>query len=257
MARGGRSSRRGRRGGGVLGGIVSVLAVALVAVLVVAWVKASHITSVSDIYRQARTAGSQVSSGVNSHIPGQGASATSTSDGVLAQKAGALPVGADVSPAGTIGWDRWPHWLGSPCDTRSNILKDRGSGVSTSSGTCAVTGGQWQDGYSGSTLNDPHQVNLDFVVPPSYAVEHGGGQWSDETRAGFVNDEGNVSVVSAASVQSRAGRSPASWLPSGHTQRCTYVAAWVDVVSRYGLNVSAADRSALVSGAASCPGKVG
>src|SRR5688572_28641364 len=66
--------------------------------------------------------------------------------------------------------DLFPHWItitGS-CNTREQVLKRDGTGVSVDS-SCYPTSGSWRSPFDGATWTNPADVDIDHMVPLSEA----------------------------------------------------------------------------------------
>ncbi len=122
-------------------------------------------------------------------------------------------------------------------------------------GGCAhdVLAGRWRDPYSGALLQltdardlaQAEEVQVDHVVPLAEAYRSGAATWTARRRLLFANDEANLVAVSAPSNETKGDQDPARWLPH-RPARCAYARVWVDVKTRWGLSIDAAERSALV-----------
>lgn len=166
-----------------------------------------------------------------------------------------LPVSTEVS----AGYDRglFKHWIrqSNGCNTRADVLIDerkRGTVVG-----CNVVNGAWTSFYDGLAVVNPRSLDIDHMVPLKEAWDSGAWRWDSATRTSFANDLGypwSLIAVSASSNRSKGDRDPAQWLPSRN--RCAYVKAWVGVKYRWRLSVDSAEKRALTSQLARCPGSM-
>jgi hypothetical protein len=140
------------------------------------------------------------------------------------------------------------HWSdqGAHCSTREVVLERDGRGVQRD-WQCRAIAGTWHSEYDGKTLTAAGQVSLDHVVPLANAWRSGADAWSTAKRRDFANDLTNPQLitVSATSNRAKGDQNPAQWKPVLRRFWCTYSRAWVDVKSRYGLAVTAAEKTAL------------
>jgi hypothetical protein len=144
--------------------------------------------------------------------------------------------------------DLFPHWItitGS-CNTREQVLKRDGTGVSVDSG-CYPTSGSWRSPYDGATWTNPADVDIDHMVPLAEAWASGAWAWTTSRRQTYANDLGGPELwaVTDNVNQSKGDQDPATWQPSVASFRCTYARAWIQVKYYYGLSVDSAEKSAL------------
>jgi hypothetical protein len=151
--------------------------------------------------------------------------------------------------------DLFPHWItitGS-CNTREQVLKRDGSGVTVNS-SCAPVSGSWYSPYDGATWTNPSDVDIDHMVPLAEAWTSGAWAWTTARRQTYANDLGGPELwaVTDNVNQAKGDRDPAQWQPPRAAFRCTYARAWVQVKWYYGLSVDSAEKSALTSMLNSC-----
>ncbi|MGA4960301.1 hypothetical protein [Streptomyces lavendulocolor] len=61
-------------------------------------------------------------------------------------------------------------------------------------------------------------------------------------------------AVTARTNRSKADQDPAQWMPPAAAQHCAYLADWTATKLRWQLTVDDAERQALATAAAQCPG---
>lgn len=141
------------------------------------------------------------------------------------------------------------------CSTREDImardLVDR-----TVEGACNVVRGVLHDPYTGRdvTYNEAvysGSVQVDHVVPLSYAWRAGAESWDRAKRVQFANDQRlNLLAVegraNAGKGDSGPGMGPGQWLPLNQEFRCTYARRWAQVLYAYRLRVDPDDFDSLV-----------
>ncbi|MFD0547843.1 hypothetical protein ACFQ0X_00775 [Streptomyces rectiviolaceus] len=59
-------------------------------------------------------------------------------------------------------------------------------------------------------------------------------------------------AVSAKSNRSKSDQDPSKWMPPAEGDRCTYIAQWVAVKTRWGLSVDPSEEDALAENATRC-----
>jgi hypothetical protein len=141
-------------------------------------------------------------------------------------------------------WDT----ISGTCNTREWILKRDGTSVVTDS-ACAATSGTWYSPYDGATWHAASDVDIDHLVPLAEAWDSGASAWSSAKREQLANDVTRPQLLAVTDNinESKGDQDPASWLPSVTSYRCTYVRAWIQVKSYYGLSVDTAEKNALTS----------
>ena len=136
------------------------------------------------------------------------------------------------------------------CDTRNDILKRDLTNIRYRSvGSCAVVYGTTVDPYTGKPLTHTghSEVGIDHMIPLSYAWQMGASGWPAAKRVEFANDSLNLIAVASAVNSSKSDSGPASWLPSSKNVRCDYVTRFAAVADKYGLAVTASDKSAMAA----------
>ena len=155
--------------------------------------------------------------------------------------------------------DGWGN-IGS-CDTRNYILgRDLTNIIWRSGETCMVATGVLHDPYTGSTIHFVRgvgtslAVQIDHVVPVSDAWQKGAQQWSSSKRYNFYNDPLNLLAVDGPTNGAKSDSDAASWLPPNKAYRCAYVARQIAVKYKYAVWVTSAEKSAMATVLARCPG---
>jgi hypothetical protein len=124
---------------------------------------------------------------------------------------------------------------------------------------CIVLRGVLLDPYTGTTIafvrgvGTSGRVQIDHVVALADAWQKGAQRWTADRRLAFANDPLNLLAVSGKANQQKGAGDSATWLPPRRSYRCAYVARQVAVKTRYGVWVTAAERSAMLRVLASCP----
>ncbi|MEO6956316.1 MAG: HNH endonuclease family protein [Antricoccus sp.] len=86
------------------------------------------------------------------------------------------------------------------CDTRNDILRRDGTDIATRPGsTCLVISALIADPYTGTTLmftkSAASRVQINHVIPLSYAYQLGAAFWTAQQRVMFANDPLNLLAV--------------------------------------------------------------
>jgi hypothetical protein len=156
---------------------------------------------------------------------------------------------------------RWADINRNGCDTRNDILLRDLKNVIFKSGTrdCVVLSGDLLDPYSGKTINfvrgnvSSMEVQIDHVVALSNAWQTGAFKLNMATRTQFANDPLNLLAVQGRLNSQKGDGDAATWLPPLKSYRCKYVARQIAVKSKYGLWVTAPEKSAIANILAKCP----
>jgi hypothetical protein len=151
--------------------------------------------------------------------------------------------------------DKFPHWhtVSGTCDTRDEVLKRDGTGVTVDS-NCEPTAGKWYSVYDAVYITDDSKVDIDHIVPLAEAWKSGASTWTTARREEFAN---NLSIaqliaVSASSNRSKGDRDPASWKPTNTSVHCIYAREWIWVKYTYGLSLQSTEKTALQQMLAAC-----
>ena len=149
----------------------------------------------------------------------------------------ALPMleGLTVAPSGSMaGYSReaFPHWsseaasYGWPepdgsCDVRDAALIRDGEGVEIDDG-CSIIAGMWLDPYTGQTLTDSSEVDIDHVVPLANAWRSGASSagWSTADREAYANDPKVLLSADDAANQTKGDKGPEAWKPPNRDYWC-------------------------------------
>ncbi|MGW2722746.1 HNH endonuclease family protein [Streptomyces sp. NPDC001492] len=153
----------------------------------------------------------------------------------------------------------WADTDSNSCDTRDDILKRDLDDVKFTGGTCKVSYGVLEsDPYSGQKVTyrrGRSLVDIDHLVALSDAWQKGAKYWNASKRIALANDPLNLLAVDASANRSKGDGDTATWVPPNKAYRCTYVAAQVAVKKKYGLWVTAAEKSAMEKVLRTCPGQ--
>jgi hypothetical protein len=138
------------------------------------------------------------------------------------------------------------------CDSRVDVLKDQGSGV-TAHG-CTITGGHWLSLYDGVTVANEHDLDVDHLVPLAEAWRTGAAAWPKAQREAFANDVGSELIaVTAHANRSKGDDPPPGYEPPNKAEDCSYAARWIVVKVKYHLTVTQGEHNALADMLTTCP----
>jgi hypothetical protein len=148
------------------------------------------------------------------------------------------------------------------CDTRDDILnRDLVDKTYVSIKRCpdAVATGVLHDPYTNATIgfqrgaNVGASVQIDHIVPLSYAWDEGAWGWTQATRVRFANDPANLLAVGGQANEDKSDQSPASWMPPNAAFHCQYAMQFIALLRGYGLPVDAPSVGVLNAAAKTCP----
>ena len=150
------------------------------------------------------------------------------------------------------------------CDTRNDILNRDLSSIiyKVSSHDCVVLSGVLVDPYSGESINflrgvsTSSEVQIDHVVALLNAWQSGAFKLTLEKRTAFANDPLNLLAVKGRLNSQKGAGDAATWLPPKKSYRCAYVARQVAVKYKYGIWLTAPEKTAILKLLQPCPGQL-
>ena len=154
----------------------------------------------------------------------------------------------------------WADVNRNGCDTRNDILQRDLTDVVFRIGTknCVVESGTLIDPYSGTTIyfvkgeKSSMEVQIDHVVALSNAWQTGAFKLTLTKRTEFANDPENLMAVQGRLNSQKGDGDAATWLPPLKSYRCTYVSKQIAIKAKYGLWVTAPEKSAMKNILARC-----
>ena len=168
--------------------------------------------------------------------------------------------GLTVAPPGSMtGYsrDKFPHWASeaetygwkepdSSCDVRDAALIRDGKGVEINA-ECSITSGTWIDPYTGKSLTNSSEVDIDHVVPLANAWRSGASSaaWSTADREAYANDPEVLLSADAGANRTKGDKGPEAWKPPNHDYWCEYARRWIWIKSGWHLTVNPAETMSL------------
>ncbi|WP_020105562.1 HNH endonuclease family protein [Nocardia sp. 348MFTsu5.1] len=137
---------------------------------------------------------------------------------------------------------------GNGCDTRNDILdRDLRDKTFAAVDSCAraVATGEFRSPYSGAWITFRRgqgtgaKVQIDHIVPLSFAWDMGARLWNPAVRQRFANDPANLVAVDGDANQDKSDKQPSQWMPANKGFHCQYAAQFVVVMRTYGLYLDA------------------
>lgn len=137
------------------------------------------------------------------------------------------------------------------CDTRNDLMARDGQDLRYRAGSdCVVVAMTLLDPYTGKDIvwrkTDASAVQIDHVVPLSYAWQMGASRWAESKREQLANDVLNLVPVSGPANSAKRDSGPASWLPPDRQVRCSYAVRFSQVALKYELPVTAPDKKMML-----------
>jgi hypothetical protein len=172
---------------------------------------------------------------------------TPPSASTAATQLAGLTVKAEGSTSG-YSRDLFPHWItqSGTCDTRDEVLKRDGTGVTVDS-QCEPTAGRWYSVYDSTWVEDDSSIDIDHIIPLAEAWKSGANTWSTSRRQQFANDLSisQLIAVTASSNRSKSDKDPSAWKPPNTSVHCIYAREWIWVKHTYGMSLQSAEKTAL------------
>lgn len=136
----------------------------------------------------------------------------------------------------------WQDFDGDCQNTRHELLQKLSTSTYTlTENTCRVLSGRWLDPYTNKIFMKSQDVDIDHLVPLSYAWKHGAFNWSKSKRVKFANDERNLFAVQSSVNREKSDSGPLKWLPPNVNFRCEYILRFKRILKIYELELSAAE----------------
>jgi hypothetical protein len=166
------------------------------------------------------------------------------------------------------GYDRssfggWADLDNDSCHTRDEILmRDLSAVTFDPEEKRQVQTGTFVDPYSGTRIDflqgrgTSNLVQIDHVVAVSDAWQKGAFKWGSATKVAFYNDPLNLLAVQGRLNSQKGDGDAATWLPPLKSYRCAYVARQIAVKAKYSIWVTTAEKAAMKSILAKCPGQL-
>ena len=127
---------------------------------------------------------------------------------------------------------------------RHDVLADTSTGNTLfSPDGCQVRHGRWYDPYTDKTFSNPRDLDIDHIVPLSYAWHHGADTWPQQKRESFANDPANLIAVQAGANRQKSDSGPLKWLPDNVAHRCAYLLRFERIARAYGLRFAPAEQT--------------
>lgn len=104
---------------------------------------------------------------------------------------------------------------------------------------CKVKLGKWISTFTGNTIYKASEIDIDHVVPLSWAWKHGANSWSKNMRVKFANDPANLLSVEASLNRQKGDKGLINWLPPKN--KCQYISRFIRVYKTYKLSLTSSE----------------
>lgn len=162
----------------------------------------------------------------------------------------------------------WKHWSmveGSNCwsireealyqqaEPKSVVLLDKNhKETKNKAKACSIKSGVWKDPYTNQVIKDPTKTDLDHTSPLAATARAGGQDWSKEQKERFANDLDHLVVTSPRANRQKGDKTPSEWLPEKKSSWCNYSKIYINILSKYNLNITQKDKDVLNKNISSC-----
>jgi len=136
----------------------------------------------------------------------------------------------------------YKHWIDADGDcqnTRQEVLISESlEKVKLDESGCKVVSGKWHDPYTDQDFTDPHELDIDHLVPLKEVDRSGGEFWSADKKIYYANDLDNpetLIAVSKSANRAKGDKDPSDWMPQNQQYHCEYIRNWVKVKQQWQL----------------------
>ena len=179
-------------------------------------------------------------------------------DSILVPRLAIADIPADLPAYSRDDWKHWTDDDGDCQNTRAEVLiLESTAAPSFATGKqCRVTGGLWDDPYTGTTFTAAGDLDIDHLVPLKNAHLSGGWQWDAARKEDYANSmaaDNHLVAVEKYANRSKGARGPEEWQPPDDAYHCQYARDWTSVKSAWGLTATPGEWDALEAMLATCP----
>ena len=156
----------------------------------------------------------------------------------------------DIPPYDRDDWRQWTDEDGDCQDARHEVLieESRTEVTYKSDRECQVVTGEWFGSFTGTTVTEAGELDIDHLVPLKNAHKSGGWSWMAERKEQYANnldDPEHLIAVTAFANRSKGAKGPDEWRPPNESYWCEYAVAWITVKQTWELTATPQEAEAL------------
>jgi hypothetical protein len=106
---------------------------------------------------------------------------------------------------------------------------------------CQVIAGKWISSFTGETIYNASDIDIDHVVALKWAWNHGANNWTKDKRVMFANDPANLISVELRLNRQKGAKGLDEWLPPKN--QCQYIVRFLRVSKKYRLKLTASEEA--------------
>lgn len=168
---------------------------------------------------------------------------------------------SDIPKYARKDWKHWTDENGDCQDARQEVLIAESTAPVTyeQAKQCRVEFGEWTGPYTGTTITNPGDLDVDHMVPLANAHKSGGWRWSADRKRAYANSleyPGHLIATTARANRSKGAKGPEEWRPPDSGYWCQYATDWITIKQEWGLTATAREADALKDMAQSCDTKI-
>ena len=113
---------------------------------------------------------------------------------------------------------------------------------------CKVDAGQWFGAFTGTTVADASELDVDHLVPLANAHQSGGWAWTPGRKREYANSldaPDHLIAVTAGANRAKGAKAPDEWRPPDQSYWCEYAIDWIRIKQTWALTVTPAEAEAL------------
>lgn len=125
------------------------------------------------------------------------------------------------------------HTHSNCLNTRAEVLIRQSRGpVTFTNGGCRVVTGRWLDPYTGQTLTQASDLDIDHVVPLKNSYSSGSWKWAPQKRcvyANFMANNFHLLAVNSSDNRVKGQNGPDIYMPENKAFTCDYLQIWLGI----------------------------
>ena len=160
------------------------------------------------------------------------------------------PIPGDLPPYNRDDWRQWNDEDGDCQNARHEVLVEESLAEVKykSERECQVVTGEWYGAFTGTTVTEAGELDIDHLVPLKNAHESGGWAWTAARKEQYANslaDPVHLIAVTSSANRSKGAQGPDEWRPFNESYWCEYAEAWIMVKQTWELTATPTEANAL------------